>query len=510
MVHTVTSPTMPRATRLLWAAPVIVGTLALAISLIGLGTPSVWYDEVATVSASTRSVPQLWALLGNMDAVHGAYYALMHLVFEILGYTPVTLRLPSAVFVAVTAGLVVILGRRIGGPLLGIASGIAFAILPRVTWMAAEGRSYALSAMLAVILTLVLFRATADNSRRWWLAYSAVAIVGCVSFIYLGVLVAAHGVGMLVPLLRSEHPTGRANARRMLGRWVASAAIAGVFVLPFMALVSSQSSQLPAMSPIGVQTVTEVAVSQWFGTSIPCAVVGLALAVFGLAMFGQGPGGRERPEGRGILIASLVVPTTALLAAALANPGIYQPRYLSMCAPFIAIAIAMGVVRIRIAPLAVASVALLVALAVPQFVSQRQPESKKDASWSTVAEYIQQQRAEHEGPTAIVFGEIQPHHGASARVISYAYPKPFVGAVDVTLGTPAAETGELWESRLPLAATLDRLGNADNVYLITTEGAPRRESSGELLRRAGWVPRELWTVDTVTVVRYDRSLLSVP
>ena len=92
-------------------------------------------------------------------------------------------------------------------------------------------------------------------------------------------------------------------------------------------------------------------------------------------------------------------------------------------------------------------------------------------------------------------------------MIAYAYPQPFEGTVDVTLGAPAADTGELWESRRPLADTLDRLDGAEQVYFITTEGAARRESTGRRLRQAGWIPREIWTADTVTVVRFERSSL---
>ena len=50
----------------------IVGVLAAAVSLAGAGRPSFWYDEAATISAAySRSLQQLWPMLGNADAVHG-------------------------------------------------------------------------------------------------------------------------------------------------------------------------------------------------------------------------------------------------------------------------------------------------------------------------------------------------------------------------------------------------------------------------------------------------------
>ena len=47
--------------------PVIVGILGAAVSLVGAGRPSFWYDEAATISASySRSLGQLWRMLSNV------------------------------------------------------------------------------------------------------------------------------------------------------------------------------------------------------------------------------------------------------------------------------------------------------------------------------------------------------------------------------------------------------------------------------------------------------------
>ena len=54
--------------------PLIVAVLAGAVSLGGAARPSFWYDEAATISASySRSLGQLWQMLGNVDAVHGLF-----------------------------------------------------------------------------------------------------------------------------------------------------------------------------------------------------------------------------------------------------------------------------------------------------------------------------------------------------------------------------------------------------------------------------------------------------
>ena len=90
-----------------------VALLAVAVSAAGAARPSLWFDEAATISAATRSVPALWRMLGNIDAVHGVYYLLMHGWFAVFGATEFASRLSSALAVGLAAGGVVVLGRQI-------------------------------------------------------------------------------------------------------------------------------------------------------------------------------------------------------------------------------------------------------------------------------------------------------------------------------------------------------------------------------------------------------------
>ena len=176
-VGVTTAPVSDRIRRS-WA-PLSVGVLAFATSLIGMTTASIWYDEAATITAATRSWPQLWAMAGTVDAVHAAYYVLMHLVFDVFGYSPLTLRLPSAIAVGLTAALLVLFARQFGRPRLGVVAAVVFMLLPRTTWMSTEGRSYAITALLALVLTMALIRAVHAKSRRSWVVYGILVVVSC-------------------------------------------------------------------------------------------------------------------------------------------------------------------------------------------------------------------------------------------------------------------------------------------------------------------------------------------
>ena len=121
--------------------PLIVGVLAAAVSLIGAGRPSFWYDEAATISASySRSLGQLWQMLSNVDAVHGLYYLLMHGWFTVFPPTEFWSRVPSGLAVGGAAAGVVVLGKQFSSRTVAVSSGVICAILPRATWAGIEAR----------------------------------------------------------------------------------------------------------------------------------------------------------------------------------------------------------------------------------------------------------------------------------------------------------------------------------------------------------------------------------
>jgi mannosyltransferase len=465
-----------------WLVPMAVGVVGATISAVGISVPSVWYDEAATISAATRSLPELVALIGHIDAVHAVYYLAMHAVFGAVGYSPFSLRIGSALAVGIAAALVVVIDRQLRPGSLGLVAGLVFCVLPRVTWMGGEGRSFALATACAALLTALLLHALASSSGARWVLYGMAVLLACTVFLYLVLLVAAHGVTVL--LLR----------RRMLVPWAISTAAAAAALAPFALLVASERGQLPDTPALGVHTVGDVLVWQWFGSSIVLAVVAWPLVALGLS--------RTRSVIR-LLLPALVIPTGVLLAGALVNPELYQPRYLAVCAPFVALGMAAGISAIPWPLVRVVALVTALSFSVPALVSQRAIDAKKDTAWSAVAQVIADAR--DGSRTAIVYGALSPHHGATARVISVAYPAAFAGTTDVTLDIAAADyPDDLWGTWLPLDRSLDRLAGAQTAFLITTAALDRDGSDDEVLRATGWIPEAHWREGDITIVRYER------
>src|SRR5579859_162613 len=94
--------------------PVIAVPMAVAAVTGGyeIGGHTLWRDEAYTKDAIGRPFGQILALLGHQDAVHGAYYLLMHVFTAAAGTSATALRIPSLCAMVVAAGFTAAAARR--------------------------------------------------------------------------------------------------------------------------------------------------------------------------------------------------------------------------------------------------------------------------------------------------------------------------------------------------------------------------------------------------------------
>src|SRR5215469_11813387 len=89
-----------------WLPPAV----AFLVSLWGITAPSFWRDEAATIAAVKRPLGDLIKMLGNVDAVHGAYYLMMWPLEHVFGPSALVMRFPSAVAAAVAVAAIAAVG----------------------------------------------------------------------------------------------------------------------------------------------------------------------------------------------------------------------------------------------------------------------------------------------------------------------------------------------------------------------------------------------------------------
>src|SRR5262249_18318571 len=145
--------------------------VTLAMMLWGLAAPAYWGDEADTVSAVSRSLPQLLRMLRYVDAVHGLYYLTLWPVARVLGTGELATRLPSALAMAAAALGIAAIARRLASPRAALWAGLLFAALPMISAQGHDARPYGMVAASAVLASYLLIRAVADPRRRWFAGY---------------------------------------------------------------------------------------------------------------------------------------------------------------------------------------------------------------------------------------------------------------------------------------------------------------------------------------------------
>src|SRR6185437_6874545 len=418
--------------------------------------PSLWRDEAATISGSQRPLSAIMALTLHQDAVHGAYYLLMHAVIAIGGITETALRLPSLIAMCLAVGLTASLGVRLadncGLPaprLLGLLAGLLLVVVPLTTRYAQEARPYALATLFAVAATYLLVRAAADERWPWWVGYAAALTLTGLVNLFAVLLVIAHGLSLLAARTSASAdvpPEGTRLASGTLRRWLIAVVVAGVLLAPLAAASMSQSGQLSWVTRPDPSTVASL-IRDFSGATVAIPVI----AALGLLGCGAWPGLR-RGLGRltlaWVALPWLLVPPAALLAISLAD-SLYVERYVVFCLPALSLLAAAGLVwlakltrdaaaargvaagRIRLLallPSALLAVAVIAALIGPQRAI-RLPSARADNLRAVAAVLTANERP----------GDAILYLPWDTAVISKAYPAPYAKLRDVGLSqTPIA------------------------------------------------------------------------
>lgn len=471
--------------------PLLLAVTAFILSVAGAWIPSIWTDEGATVSASTRTLGQLAKLLGNIDAVHGAYYSLMHGWFALVPFSAFTLRLPSAVAVAVTTFLLWRLGDRLGGPALATYAAVLFLMLPRVTWMGMEGRSWAFSTLAAVGATLAIVGWIQDH-LPWQLAvWGVVVAVGIYLHLYLVFLVVAHALSVLV----------LDTSWRRRGAFALVAAVVAAASLPLAFVASGQSAQISEGG--GPATwLRQVIVNQNFLGETPLdgqvwrvAAVGLALVGWALAIWGTLRRGSEQKHIAWLALPWLLLPTIAILVWSVLGKDLYAPRYFSFCTPALALLCGRGVAGLARQWQRITAVVLVAALAAPIYLSQRSAFAKSGYDWTVVASYVEHNAATGDG---VYFAPVP-----TTRTISIVYPRPFADLSDLTLKTSAADQGSLGGESRPLSTSLTE-ASPDVVWAIWRADYIDRAEDVAAFAHHGYTIGRTWEGPRTQIVQFTR------
>jgi len=519
-----------------WLIVAVPAAVSFVLGGYQIGGASLWRDEAYTKDAIARPFGQIFVLLGHQDAVHGAYYLLMHVVAAVLGTSAAALRFPSLCAMVIATGFVAATGRRAAAlapapdagrngrgldvpALTGLLSGLLFATAPYMTYYAQMARSYAIETMFAVIASYLLLRAWPDGRWRWWLGYAAaVALTGLFNIFGL-LIVAAHGVTLLLTDARGQTAPGRRIGRIPM-RWLAACGAAVIVLGPLLGLASRQQVQIAWLNRPTLNAMERLLVN--LAGSRPLIAPFALLALAGLLTAWRADHWRPLNPAA-IALPWLVVPPFVLIAVSFVKP-VYYVRYIEFCLPALAILAGAGLTglirlaavtplrrsrpgRWRLGPLrlawlpAVLAVAVLGALLAGPQQAIRQTAARPDNL--RLASAIV---AAHEQPGDVVF-----YLPATMHVLGTAYPAPFARLRDIARNKSAIASGTLTGTEITSPARLkSRFTDVRRVWVVTgastykfpKASTPMNKEKLALLADAGLRILHRWQAGEVMLTLY--------
>jgi len=491
-----------------------LGLVGFLVSAAGSWRPSFWGDEAASVLSAERSLPSLFRMLGHIDAVHGTYYLFLHGWIDLFGASEFSTRLPSALAIGAATAGTAMLARLLVNRQVAVTAGLVFAVLPRVTYMGAEARSTALATMLAVwttVLLVHLLRARPAN-LGWgvalWAAYSALLAAGIYVFLYSVLLLPVH---LLLVILLAGRPS-----TIPLAAWGAAAASALLVAAPVIYWGFTERGQISFLGRRAQVGVLDAAIHQWFGTALLAALAWGLIVLGCLATFvprfdassagrARAPGDPRRAPRRELLVvlAWLLLPSAVLLLGSYLVTPVYSLRYLSICAPAAAVAVAVGIGALRHRWAQAGVLLLVAALALPGYLAQRTEFAKNGGSdWRQVADVL---RTDARPGDAVVFDE-STKPSQRPRLAMHLYPAAFVGLRDVTLDEPYQDVDWLWDTTIPLDQATSRLAGTDRVWVLQNVGSTQTTTGTDVdvLENLGFTVTSARTINRTIMIELTR------
>ena len=385
-----------------WASarlPALVALLALVPRLVDLGTRPFWLDEVFTFQRASLKPAAL--VQDSFVNHHMPSFFLLLSPLVGLGTPQFWLRLPAAVFGALSVMLVFMIARRIAGFWAGAAAALVIGLSPTALAFSQEARSYTLEMCLILVALYGIIELAMDPPAAARPMFRPGARGAWACFI-LGSAAALDVLGDGLPWLIIANVIGAfllmqaPDRHRLLGNFALADGVIAVFCAPFYALMTLHRGQgyvaslmwIPPLNlsrlwyNLGSVYFMRVADSVTFHFMlVPTqpALIWLIDAGLMAAVLGAGGGLRRRPALLLALGVSFVMLPIVATLVSLWRP-ILLPRYILWSAAPFAILVGVGAGAIferftpRLRPVALElGAALLLTNMAPYYQAETKP-----------------------------------------------------------------------------------------------------------------------------------------
>jgi mannosyltransferase len=345
-------PSAQARTNMAWMLALV--TLALIARLFRIDHQPLWLDEALTLQRSHLGLDGLVAdSFANRHMP--TYFLLLKLLSPLLGAGDAWLRIPSALFGAMSTGMVFMLASRLGSRRAGIVAALLMALSPLQVQYGQEARSYTLVTLLITVALWGLLRLAQHPLRAAAdLRYVDAERMGWGTYV-LATIAALDVLGDAVPwliasnfslLLIWRNLAPASPARIAFGRnWMRSAAAIIACTVPFyVAIFAASDGQMlqkfdwiPELSWQHMWVVTSSVYLMRMLAVVKFDLMHTAVPLLGAMVALAGCAGawrmRGKLEGRVLLLSVLVLPL--LILGVSLFKSMLLPRYvLWSAAPF--------------------------------------------------------------------------------------------------------------------------------------------------------------------------------
>jgi mannosyltransferase len=338
------------------AAIIAIGAV---IRLTALGRQSFWLDEAFSVTLARAPWGAFVYQLRTTEANMGVYHLLLR-PWESVGTDESHIRLLSVLAGIATIPVTAAVARRLFGRAVALTAAAVIALDPLDIWASQEARGYALVILLVTCSTWAFVRAVggdpdaeatgvvsrgpwADQSGAWWTLYVVASALAVYTHLYATFVLFAQWLSLAV--------------RPRSIRWrplLASGIALAVLLAPMMLfVVSGPHGNIDWIR--GVLTQRPSAIWQLIQSTLG---IGGAIAAFGYVVacgVVTWTGARmtrraATPQSRWaalLPVAWLVTPVAIPLAVSVTLKPVLDPRYITICAPAVAILTAAAIAQSR-------------------------------------------------------------------------------------------------------------------------------------------------------------------
>lgn len=236
-----------------WLPGLLILCVALGLNFYRLGDPSLWFDEILSVTRALQPLPVVWKIVWTTQPNMALYYLLLHFWLDItnkFGFAPTetVVRFPSAICAALSALVVFQLGRRylsLSAALLAFGLYVVNAL--QLTY-AQETRSYGLQLLLLCLAWYALLNVLTQEtlSWRWLVVYGITATLSVYAQIFSLLVLLSQAIAVICLLVL---PTAwRERTRQRFLPLLLCGIVVGILLIPI--LLASRGNDKTGWIPI--------------------------------------------------------------------------------------------------------------------------------------------------------------------------------------------------------------------------------------------------------------------